>query len=115
MVKENIIIVLCLLILLAVVFYPRQVHESKGKWLTGGSFVSNEMKTVSDTDLKKSLIEGLASLNTTYDSGLGLKMSAYLREYSTRGLSDSTVDSLNNSLIIKLGPCWGIPNGECRE
>jgi hypothetical protein len=26
-----------------------------------------------------------------------------------------TVDDINNFIVEKFGPCWGIPEGQCRE
>lgn len=76
---------------------------------------AGDVRSISDADLQQALIKGMNSLVASYQTNLGLKMSDYLKEYSGRGLINTEINSLNDSLIQKNGPCWGIPQGECRE
>ncbi len=82
------------------------------------SAYSQQAKTLSDVNLALKLKEGLTALvkvKGSYDINLGLQMNAYMTEYYTRDFTDSQITDLANSVLDKVGPCWGIPAGQCRE
>lgn len=54
-------------------------------------------------------------LNGEYNDKLGLELTDYVTEYEKRVTNDIDVEKVLESMTIKYGPCWGIPEGECRE
>ncbi len=76
-----------------------------------------QAKSLTNEKLISELIKGLTDLNTKeYNvTNLDLQMNAYFREYEQRMLNNSLIEELFDSLLNKLGPCWGIPSGQCRE
>ncbi len=68
-------------------------------------------------DLKQSILGGSKLLVQKYDTDLGYHVSADLREYLVVRtiVGDQAVEAASDSLVNLYGPCWGIPDGECRE
>jgi hypothetical protein len=72
--------------------------------------------SLSDSEVISQLTKGLTTLNTgNYETNLGLQMSADIREYQIRKLKDPAINELQDSVLTKFGPCWGIPEGQCKE
>lgn len=74
-----------------------------------------QSKVLSNSELESKLNEGLTTLLSQYDTNTGLWVSANYREYENRNLSSTTIDQMRDSVLTKYGPCWGIPEGQCRE
>ncbi|MEI8059534.1 MAG: hypothetical protein WCG60_00520 [bacterium] len=68
------------------------------------------------TELKQKILSGIKQLlDNGYDEQLGLKVTNYIREYEKIVPDDNDIESALNAMTDKFGPCWGIPEGECRE
>jgi hypothetical protein len=70
---------------------------------------------MSDAELISEITSGLKTLSQRYSIELGLQTSADLGVYANRRVCDPTVDALQQSVTQKWGPCWGIPEGQCKE
>jgi hypothetical protein len=74
---------------------------------------ANEM---SDGDLKNEILSDLKLLNTSFDREAALQITADLSVFEDkRHLKDASIDAFVNGMLIKYGPCWGIPQGQCQE
>lgn len=74
-----------------------------------------DVRELSNENLISELLSGMKALDSSYEAQLGLRMSQYFHEYASRGLKNSHVESLNQSLVEKNGACWGLPEGQCLE
>jgi hypothetical protein len=75
-----------------------------------------QAKNFSDNELKEKIVQRRdILLNNTYDWKMGIEMGAYLHESWGRGTNLQENREIESQLFDKWGPCWGIPEGQCRE
>lgn len=79
-------------------------------------------KAMATSTLKKIIIDNVPVLMTGKEKGkmdekLQLEVSAYLQEYTERGLimTDKEINAMEGMFFEVFGACWGIKEGECRE
>jgi hypothetical protein len=72
-------------------------------------------KTLTDKDLVKQLLIDGKVLEDRYRDDLAFKYNAYEREAYNRKLVDNSFEAIHDKLLAKYGPCFGIPDGQCRE
>lgn len=78
------------------------VYSNKARYLSDKEIVA-ELKTLFKF--------GLAN----FDKNSTFQSAAYLNEYHLRKLNDSEIEKNFKLMLVKYGPCWGIPDGQCRE
>ncbi len=74
-----------------------------------------EAKKLSSEKLKQEISSGVNKLLNKYEVVMSYKMSAYIWEYQKRKPNDAEMALITDSLLNKYGPCWGIPEGQCKE
>lgn len=78
--------------------------------------ILKESKSMETATLKHSILQAVAALKkSSTDEPLKLQTALYLTEYVSRVPHDQDIDALSEDLVILFGPCWGVPEGQCRE
>jgi hypothetical protein len=75
---------------------------------------TQQAKDMLDTDLSNQIDLALRP-PADMDTEQSLKIAAYINELNLRNYHDPIVDGLIDTVVQKYGPCWGIPEGQCRE
>jgi len=75
---------------------------------------TKEAKSMSDTDLRNEIDIALRP-PVNMGTEQSLKIATYVNELKLRGYHDPIVDGLIDDIVQKYGPCWGIPQGQCKE
>ncbi|MFA5991784.1 MAG: hypothetical protein WC794_06090 [Candidatus Doudnabacteria bacterium] len=74
-----------------------------------------DAKSQSSEKLKQEILTNVKKLMNKYEVVMGYKMSSYIWEYQKRNPNDSEINMAVGSMFNKYGPCWGIPDGQCKE
>ena len=74
-----------------------------------------EAQQMSTAALIQMVIDTSRQLLKTEDLQFSLKETAYETELYIRKVSSTDVQAAHNSLLSKYGPCFGIPEGDCKE
>ena len=74
-----------------------------------------QAELLSDSQLISTLATGLKKLDQQYSTELAMEMGADSIVYLNRNLNDPTVNAEGNALAQKLGSCWDVPEGECKN
>jgi hypothetical protein len=75
---------------------------------------AQQAKGMLDTELRNE-IDLAPRPPADMDAEQSLKIAAYVNELKLRGYHDPIVNGLVDIVVQKYGPCWGIPEGQCRE